>query len=542
MTNYSRFRRIGLQLLCFLPIARCMAPRVALPAIEMRDSLQGEARGIENPGLREPVRKYLETVPHFAQQVTIFPDLVQKDSLENEFIHLTEYLENFEKGEAYLNLRQRDRKSAEGILKQRNRLKAFHQLVLEQVQHKIIDAKPEAESSYSININKDTTPINKTARERLVAPLNQIIDSCMPQNNDYHRDHDAEAMVMILENAMIESLSKILLDIDSLKSKQPPEHHPTFLKLQNHVFQIVAYLYKHKMMADESFRKFCNTDRVVKIAAITMAHTFRLQYKLVQIGWSKIIPNYSNFSPYRIFLLGLEPYQKRYFSYLSLEQSLDNDFHAKMQMLRSPRTWIYFDSEFFGRLEKYNEAKLISRQALEIFKTGDQDYMRIKRDLGILARIFMMDEPSTPKEHAAQQFRSISFFILEFVQDNYGEEILQDIQTDQLIKNRMDFMLAYYQKSVELLNVIHYLKGGVDSDIQGHKCLTGIESGKKNIKNLHEEYLSISRYVDLIIQENQKFFTENKWKNWLISHNKFVTEIRDHIDMTNKKALVKIVV
>ncbi|KNE88401.1 hypothetical protein PSTG_18199, partial [Puccinia striiformis f. sp. tritici PST-78] len=71
----SQLQRIGLQILCFLQIAQCMIPRGTLPAIEIRDSLQDEALGIENSGSREPVQKYLETVPHFAQQVTIFPEL-----------------------------------------------------------------------------------------------------------------------------------------------------------------------------------------------------------------------------------------------------------------------------------------------------------------------------------------------------------------------------------------------------------------------------------------------------------------------------------
>ncbi|KAI9611487.1 hypothetical protein H4Q26_008440 [Puccinia striiformis f. sp. tritici PST-130] len=362
-----------------------------IPAIEIRDSLQGEALGIENSGSREQVRRYLESVPHFAQQVTIFPELVPKDSLKNEFIHLTEYLENFEKGKAFQSLRIYDRKSAQDILEQRNHLKAFHQLVLARVQQKIIDSNPKAKSSHYVNVKKDAISKNKIARKKWWIPLNKISDWFMPQKNDYKRENYTDVMVMILEKAMIESLSKILLDIDSLKSKHPSTWHPTFLKLQNHVFQIIAYL---------------------------------------------------------------------------------------MKKLRNPSFGIDFNKDFFGRLERYIGAESISEESLEIFKTSDPNYTRIKRDLEILVKIFMVDQPSTSEERFIVECRPISFCILEFVRDNYGEELLQinqNNETDQLIKKRMDFMSAYYQKSAELLNIVHYLEGGVESDIQGHKCLTDVE-------------------------------------------------------------------
>ncbi|KAH9472697.1 hypothetical protein Pst134EA_003304 [Puccinia striiformis f. sp. tritici] len=543
MPIYSGFQWIGLPILCFLQIAQCMmVTRGPIPAIEIRDSLQGEALGIENSGSREQVRRYLESVPHFAQQVTIFPELVPKDSLKNEFIHLTEYLENFEKGKAFQSLRIYDRKSAQDILEQRNHLKAFHQLVLARVQQKIIDSNPKAKSSHYVNVKKDAISKNKIARKKWWIPLNKISDWFMPQKNDYKRENYTDVMVMILEKAMIESLSKILLDIDSLKSKHPSTWHPTFLKLQNHVFQIIAYLYKHSLITGESFRKFCNTYRLSEIAANSMVRTFSLQYKPGQIGWSKIIPDYSNFSQYRIFLLGLEPYSKRYFSYVSLEKVLNHGHSDRMKKLRNPSFGIDFNKDFFGRLERYIGAESISEESLEIFKTSDPNYTRIKRDLEILVKIFMVDQPSTSEERFIVECRPISFCILEFVRDNYGEELLQinqNNETDQLIKKRMDFMSAYYQKSAELLNIVHYLEGGVESDIQGHKCLTDVEIKKKNIKDLQQEYSLISQYVDLVVQENHELLTKNNWKHWLISHNQFVTRIKDHITSANKKALAK---
>ncbi|POW02297.1 hypothetical protein PSHT_12176, partial [Puccinia striiformis] len=531
MPIYSGFQRIGLQILCFLQIAQCMAPRVALPAMDIRDSIQGEAIGIENSGSREQVRKYLESVPHFAQQVTIFPELVQKDSLKNEFIHLTEYLENFEKGKEFLSLRKNDQKLAQDILEQRNHLKAFHQLVLARVQQKIIDSNPKAKSSHYVNVKKDAISKNKIARKKWWIPLNKISDWLMPQKNNYKRENHTDVMVIILEKAMIESLSKILLDIYSLKSNKPSTWHPTFLKLQNHVFQILAYMYKHSLITEESFRKFCNTYRLSEIAANSMVQTFRLQYKPYQVGWSKILPNYSNFSQYRIFLLGLEPYEKRFFSYRSLGQFLNDNYSTMMTRLDRSSIWIHFDSNFFGRLEKYVRA--VSNQALETFKTGDTDYDRIKRDLMILVKI--------NHEQLAKECRPVSFFILQFVQDNYGKEILQINPTDELFEKRIDFMSAHYQKSTELQNIIHYLEGGVESDIPGHKCITDIESGKKNIKDLQEEYSLLEQYVDLVDQKDQKLFTENNWKHWSVSHNELVTEIKDHISSANEKALAKTV-
>ncbi|POW06199.1 hypothetical protein PSTT_09093, partial [Puccinia striiformis] len=449
----SQLQRIGLQILCFLQIAQCMIPRGTLPAIEIRDSLQDEALGIENSGSREPVQKYLETVPHFAQQVTIFPELVQKDGLKMGFIHLTECLENFEKGKTFLTLRQYYRKSAQDILEQRNHLRAFHRLVLGRVQQKIIDSKPQAKSSHYVNKKKNAILKNRTALGKWSTPLNKISDRLMPKRNDHKRENHTDVMVIILEKAMMESLSKILLDIDSLKLKQPLKQHPSFLKLENHVFQIVAYLYKHQLITENSFRKFCDTDRVIEIAAIIMLPTFRLQYEISQIGLSKIIPNYSNFSHYRIFLLGetfnlscklglfifsltltffinfifqsinfglegLEPYQKRYFSYLSLEQVLNDLFLAVTRRLHF-HYQIDFDRKFFGRLEKYIRAKSISKQALDTYKTCDPDYITIKRDLELLSDILMVDDPSTPKEKVAYALRSVSFFILEFLNQIY---------------------------------------------------------------------------------------------------------------------------
>ncbi|KNF01678.1 hypothetical protein PSTG_05108 [Puccinia striiformis f. sp. tritici PST-78] len=545
MPLYYGLQRIGLQILCFLIIVQCMVAHGALPAIEIRDALQGEALGIENSGSREPVRKYLESVPHFAQQVTIFPELAQKDSLKNEFIHLTEYLQNFEKGKEFLFFRKNDQKSAQDILEQRNHLMAFHQLVLGRVQQKIIDSNPRAKSSQYVNVKKDAISKNKITRDKWGTRLNKISGLFVPQKSDYKRENHTDVMVIILEKSMIGSLSKMLLDIESLKSKQPSTWHPTYLKLTNHVFQIVAYLYKHSLITEESFKEFCDTDGLMEIAATSMVQTFILQYKPVQIGLSKIMPNYSNLSHYRILLLGLErcqPDKKRYFSYLSLQRVLNDSRSAMMKKLSHPLNEIHFDRKFFGRLEKYIGAKLSSKQALESFKTSDPDYIKIKKDLGILVKIYMISTPTTYEEQFVVECRPAAFLILEFVQDNYGEEILQDDQTDQLLRRRMDSTSAFYQTSAELLNIIHYLEGGVDSDIQGHKCLTDIESGKKNIEDLQEEFSLISRYVDLIIQKNQDLVTEHNWKGCL-SDNEWLNRIQElMISKLHKKALEKIVV
>ncbi|POV99297.1 hypothetical protein PSHT_13604, partial [Puccinia striiformis] len=513
MPLYYGLQRIGLQILCFLIIVQCMVAHGALPAIEIRDALQGEALGIENSGSREPVRKYLESVPHFAQQVTIFPEL------------------------AFQSLRIYDRKSAQDILEQRNHLKAFHQLV------RLLIHTPGAKSSQYVNVKKDAISKNKITRDKWGTRLNKISGLFVPQKSDYKRENHTDVMVIILEKSMIGSLSKMLLDIESLKSKQPSTWHPTYLKLTNHVFQIVAYLCKHSLITEESFNEFCDTDGLVEIAATSMVQTFILQYKPVQIGLSKIMPNYSNLSHYRILLLGetlnylsnmtdlfifiltstdsinlisqpinhvfkglerCQPDKKRYFSYLSLQRVLNDSRSAMMKKLSHPLNEIHFDRKFFGRLEKYIGAKLNSKQALESFKTSDPDYIKIKKDLGILFVV---------------ECRPAAFLILEFVQDNYGEEILQDDQTDQLLRRRMDSTSAFYQTSAELLNIIHYLEGGVDSDIQGH-------NGKKNIEDLQEEFSLISRYVDLIIQKNQDLVTEHNWKGCL-SDNEWLNRIQE---------------
>ncbi|POW16279.1 hypothetical protein PSTT_01450 [Puccinia striiformis] len=290
MPIYSGFQRIGLQILCLLQIAQCMmVTRGPIPAIEIRDSLQGEALGIENSGSREQVRRYLESVPHFGQQVTIFPELVPKDSLKNEFIHLTNTWKTSKKGK-HFNLFAYDRKSAQDILEQRNHLKAFHQLVLARVQQKIIDSNPKAKSSHYVNVKKDAISKNKIARKKWWIPLNKISDWFMPQKNDYKRENYTDVMVIILEKAMIESLSKILLDIDSLKSKQPSTWHPTYLKLQNHVFQIIAYMYKHSLITEESFRKFCNTYGLSEIAATVWSRHSAFNTNQAKLGGVKLYP------------------------------------------------------------------------------------------------------------------------------------------------------------------------------------------------------------------------------------------------------------
>ncbi|KAI9620623.1 hypothetical protein KEM48_008162 [Puccinia striiformis f. sp. tritici PST-130] len=300
MPLYYGLQRIGLQILCFLIIVQCMVAHGALPAIEIRDALQGEALGIENSGSREPVRKYLESVPHFAQQVTIFPELAQKDSLKNEFIHLTEYLQNFEKGKEFLFFRKNDQKSAQDILEQRNHLMAFHQLVLGRVQQKIIDSNPRAKSSQYVNVKKDALKKQDHPGQMGDSPEQNLGFVCATeerlQTGESYRCHGNN-----IGEVNDRVFKQDATGYRSLKSKQPSTWHPTYLKLTNHVFQIVAYLYKHSLITEESFKEFCDTDGLVEIAATSMVQTFILQYKPVQIGLSKIMPNYSNLSHYRIF-------------------------------------------------------------------------------------------------------------------------------------------------------------------------------------------------------------------------------------------------
>jgi hypothetical protein len=184
----------------------------------------------------------------------------------------------------------------------------------------------------------------------------------------------------------------------------------------------------------------------------------------------------------------------------------------------------FLNEKFFNTLEHYIEAKKKSVVHLENFIAQNEDYTWLKEQLNEFRRFFLDDyyynhNPET---------RKFSFFILEFVEENYGEEILLTGQEDALFKLKLSFMSFNFHLYEEISNLNNYINKNLKCKLDpkenhSHKS--------KCVLNQNEELDILHQYLSTLLSHKPEVFMHESLKHYSLLPwiNKLEIEIENYI-------------
>ncbi|KAI9618610.1 hypothetical protein H4Q26_012432 [Puccinia striiformis f. sp. tritici PST-130] len=270
------------------------------------------------------------------------------------------------------------------------------------------------------------------------------------------------------------------------------------------------YLYKKKLINQEEFTEFFRTKNTMEIAANTMVTSHRIKF-----GMGK--------------------------DSLSVEQMNSKSFLSYNYVLPSSYNEIIQDNRLFYMLENYNRAKSGTREEWYGFEKGLQ-YKEIKEILKSLKESFLDDREKSTQE------RILSFYILEFVEANYGWEALemmidgdQKLSEGRELKLKMASMSTSFVVFEELDNIRWYLRWKFTKDQP--ESLPFITFAWDNSKlDPTTELDLISKYLKVNLAFAQKSKSENDSNHIylrLSSIENFYHNIQDLISDLSKSLIKK---
>jgi hypothetical protein len=182
----------------------------------------------------------------------------------------------------------------------------------------------------------------------------------------------------------------------------------------------------------------------------------------------------------------LDDRNKRYLSYLYLkEHKYDSDYYLSRYMSDS----LFDDDKLFHALEDAHLYWLENSSS----KGKQGYYSQVQKLLQEQIEEFQNDHVYLESE----QYRIASFFILDFVKENYGLEVMEFKKGDKL-EEKMRLMSSSFQLQEELHNIYWYIQ---------NKTEDGYEDKDNDIHGLGEEILMIYKFYHVLISQNQHLFS-----------------------------------
>jgi hypothetical protein len=233
--------------------------------------------------------------------------------MENDFLFLQETLEDIRREHPKDEYQAMEPRVIEELGSHVDELKAIHQALIFQIQNGILYLRKErastskshregigkrSESSHSqLGIWEDHLKGLLSYRNKTnpIANKQEIMEDEMWNRYDaFIRD-------------MLQNMNKKLNDLnifhEELELNPIYGINSTAVRLQNHIFQIIDYMYQHKFINKSHFQLFLEMDNTLEVSAITKIIAFKLKYKFsaghLSFASSKIMPQNWYFSHFR---------------------------------------------------------------------------------------------------------------------------------------------------------------------------------------------------------------------------------------------------
>ncbi|KNZ55409.1 hypothetical protein VP01_2690g2, partial [Puccinia sorghi] len=320
-------------------------------------------------------------------------------------------------------------------------------------------------------------------------------------------------------DGQIKRLNAILHDLNSLKDDKKEirlnEVNILIHRLQRNIFQTVDYMYKQELISAKDLKEFFQLDNTLEVAALNLYFTparnrnadfwdvYHRNKNPISILNRWDCANYRTLYEAEIlrhsilFKTVLDEREKRYFSYLSLK-TFNIDFDTFDRMLYD---FFFEDDHLFRTLEECfsNASKNSSSQAKNTLNHGEiHQYSQIRDRVQAIIQRFNTSED--------EQMATAAFFVLDFLQSNYGLEIL-DIQKGELIQEKMSSTSSKFELFAEFQNI----KWFIENKSSSHLNLKGKI-------NLMGEVKMIYKYYRLLYSKFQHTLSQDKLVYALYNH------------------------
>ncbi|POW10858.1 hypothetical protein PSHT_08588, partial [Puccinia striiformis] len=431
--------------------------------------------------------------------------------------------------------------SLRGLMENMGDLNQFHELLSLITAHEDFDPEVAHASNtrvLSFVASQKGLTLGKVVAKALIVSttinpsLKRIVSKLMKKYVDLTSDPEASCLGGV-GKFLSKELNELLHGIGQFDNKNKINLNQTenqvIIEIRSLVFQTIEYLYKKKLINQEEFTEFFRTKNTMEIAANTMVTSHRIKFGTgkdslsVEQMNSKVFHRNCNLSHFRSISKGLESNDKKLFSYLSLKSFLSYNY-----VLPSSYNEIIQDNRLFYMLENYNRAKSGTREEWYGFEKGLQ-YKEIKEILKSLK-----EKINTGKD--------IIFYILEFVEANYGWEALEMmIDGDQKLSEGRELKLKMASMSTSFVII---LDGILDGSLQKISLrLPFITFAWDNSKlDPTTELDLISKYLKVNLAFAQKSKSENDSNHIylrLSSIENFYHNIQDLISDLSKSLIKK---
>ncbi|KAA1097813.1 hypothetical protein PGT21_020979 [Puccinia graminis f. sp. tritici] len=330
-------------------------------------------------------------------------------------------------------------------------------------------------------------------------------------------EHLRETIIM---KSLLQRLNRSLNQIDSIVVKDP-EHilnskiTQTSLMLQRVIFQIIDYMYSNDLMKKEDFIGFYKTKGTLEISSFNM-----IVLNLIKYDNGALFPSYvtSNSiigscytSHFKTLFKELEDDERRYLSYLNyklfydiqIKRQLNQGYDDERKVLANQ---IFQYDNLFQKLEQYNLKKGELHLKGQGTEYNDQNYEKIKHILNHL-KIYIMQYTNVIYECTRMVFSFLTFL---FVEENYGEIVLEIVQEDLLFKAKLALMKSSLKFIDEIGKIEHYLYYIVRNPYVEEKGRSHyIYREQKSKEEAIQELYLIAKYTHIISYKHAESIRES---------------------------------
>ncbi|KAA1085873.1 hypothetical protein PGT21_022075 [Puccinia graminis f. sp. tritici] len=320
------------------------------------------------------------------------------------------------------------------------------------------------------------------------------------KNNPIGDDEFQYSLVKFLDRMLHDTPSFFINRKIDLKN----EVNRKSLKLQRIIFQLVDYMLRYQLIKTDHFNHLFRDEKTLELAAINMVATFGLdnqkdlESKFNKYYSSKIFLRTWNCSHLRSLPENLERRKQIKFKFMSLKAllfqhyGLATDTQNTLQSVSSKEFQLFLDEKIFlGGLEECYEEGFVDKSKLN---------NELNEAIHSLGQHLLSD-----LEYAFTQ-RIVSSLILEFVQDNYGVEILltEDSTRNDKLKNRLSVTSSSLELLEEMNNITRFLKS--DEFLMHFRKRKMLSILKKYFDIVHEKIENLSK------DSGEAFFLHNALK------------------------------
>ncbi|KAH9454039.1 hypothetical protein KEM48_013751 [Puccinia striiformis f. sp. tritici PST-130] len=402
----------------------------------------------------EGLEKYMSTVYCFYKQGTVMRDLDQTNSKKDDYLFMKKSLEDIRNG--YDKISHNGNPLNARLSENIEKLQTLHELILLEMKNKIYTSKDNGSRITDIKMLLDLYSTQQISK--LVTSEEDLVRDVVEKVRGKVFDFDDRC----------KHLNNILHDIASFKIGKTIDlanvENQLALKLQHNVFQTVAYMYNQDMITEEAFQNFYELKNTMEVAAINMITTICIKHPTA-ISRGKDVENVLRnwyCSNSRALLGALQGSRRRKFLNLCLQVILEylykNSYFASSQIIND-------SDKMFATLEKYVDLKSLPKSKLEPLQLQDPEYLQVKEAVDQLLGLFGLHDSDTLGIHNIGGYGKKAFVCLKIIEENYGE-IIMDIETQSILKERLNLVSSSFQFIEELSNIRWYLEHEFNSNLQ----------------------------------------------------------------------------